>query len=287
MTSNPSLTCESLIREASHRIASDTPRLDAELLLSHVTGLSRTSFRAWPEREIEPRQVEAFGQLVSRRLLGEPIAYLVGHQEFWSLPLKVSPSTLIPRPDTECLVEAALALPLPANARVLDLGTGTGAIALALASEHPDWQVSACDCVAEAVALARENAQSLGLAVTVTQSHWFDDLPQSSFDLIVSNPPYIEEGDHHLAEGDVRFEPGSALVSGVDGLDDIRKIVTQAPDWLVGNGWLLVEHGYDQAEAVQVLFRARGFESVGSRQDYGQNDRMTFGQWPGDPDNKS
>ncbi len=287
MTSNPSLTCEQLIHEASRRIASDTPRLDAELLLSHVTGLSRTSFRAWPEREVEPGQAETFEQLVSRRLLGEPIAYLVGHQEFWSLPLKVGPSTLIPRPDTECLVEAALSLPLPAKARVLDLGTGTGAIALALASEHPDWQVSACDCVAQAVALARENARALRLAVTVMQSHWFDDLPRDSFDLIVSNPPYIEEGDHHLGQGDVRFEPGSALVSGVDGLDDIREIVAQAPDWLAGNGWLLVEHGYDQAEAVQALFRARGFESVESRQDYGRNDRMTLGQWPGNPDNKS
>ena len=208
-------------------------------------------------------------------------------QEFWSLPLKVSPSTLIPRPDTECLVEVALSLPLPAKARVLDLGTGTGAIALALASEHSGWQVSACDTVEEAVALASENARALGLAVSVVRSHWFDDLPPGSFDLIVSNPPYIKEGDHHLGEGDVRFEPGSALVSGVDGLDDIREIVTRAPDWLAGKGWLLVEHGYDQAAAVQALFRARGFESVESRQDYGQRDRMTLGRWPGNPDNKS
>ncbi|GAA0849089.1 peptide chain release factor N(5)-glutamine methyltransferase [Marinobacter szutsaonensis] len=287
MTSNPSLTCESLIREASRRIVSDTPRLDAELLLSHVTGLGRTSFRAWPERILEPAQVEAFQTLVTERVAGKPIAYLLGHQEFWSLPLKVSPSTLIPRPDTECLVEVALSLPLPAKASVLDLGTGTGAIALALASEHPEWQVSACDTVDEAVAVASENARALGLSVSVVRSHWFDDLPPGSFDLIVSNPPYIKEGDHHLAEGDVRFEPGSALVSGVDGLDDIREIVTRAPDWLAGNGWLLVEHGYDQAGAVQALFRARGFGSVESRQDYGQRDRMTLGQWPGNPDNKS
>lgn len=285
MTSNPSLTCEALIRGASNRIASDTPRLDAELLLSHVTGLSRTSFRAWPEREVARDLAEAFEQLVSRRLGGEPIAYLLGNQEFWSLPLKVSPSTLIPRPDTECLVEVALGLLLPGNARVLDLGTGTGAIALALASEHPEWQVSACDSVAEAVALAKENSEALGLSVNVMQSHWFDDLPQASFDLIVSNPPYIKEGDHHLAEGDVRFEPGSALVSGVDGLDDVREIVAKAPDWLAANGWLLVEHGYDQAPAVQAIFRARGFESVASRKDYGQNDRMTLGQWPGESGN--
>lgn len=287
MTSNSSLTCESLICEASRRIVSDTPRLDAELLLSHVTGLGRTSFRAWPERVVEAAQVEAFEALVAERVAGKPIAYLLGHQEFWSLPLKVSPSTLIPRPDTECLVEVALSLTLPAKARVLDLGTGTGAIALALASEHPEWQVSACDTVDEAVAVASENARALGLSVSVVRSHWFDDLPPGSFDLIVSNPPYIKEGDHHLAEGDVRFEPGSALVSGVDGLDDIREIVIRAPDWLAGNGWLLVEHGYDQAGAVQALFRARGFGSVESRQDYGQRDRMTLGQWPGNPDNKS
>jgi len=286
MTSNPSLTCETLIREASNRIASDTPRLDAELLLSHVTGLSRTSFRAWPEREVGPEQAVAFERLVAQRITGKPVAYLLGYQEFWSLPLKVSPSTLIPRPDTECLVEVALELPLPARARVLDLGTGTGAIALALASERPDWQVSACDTVAGAVALARENAQTLGLAVTVIQSHWFDDLPPGSFDLIVSNPPYIEESDHHLAEGDVRFEPGSALVSGADGLDDIREIVAKAPDWLAKNGWLLVEHGYDQARAVRGLFTARDFDAVESRQDYGQNDRMTLGRWPGNVNNK-
>jgi len=287
MTSNPSLTCEALIRVASGRIISDTPRLDAELLLSHVTGLSRTSFRAWPEREVDPQQAQSFEDLVSQRAAGKPVAYLLGHQEFWSLNLNVSPSTLIPRPDTECLVEVALALPLPAGARVLDLGTGTGAIALALASEHPDWQVSACDTVGEAVGLARANARALGLSVSVMQSHWFDDLPPGRFDLIVSNPPYIKEGDHHLAEGDVRFEPGSALVSGLDGLDDIRDIVAKAPVWLANNGWLLLEHGCDQAEAVQVLFRMRGFEAVESRQDYGRRDRMTLGRWPGSGDNKS
>lgn len=280
MTSNSSLTCEHLIRAAAERIGGDSPRLDAELLLSHVSGLSRTSFRAWPEREVPAEQAESFERLVLERIQGKPIAHLLGHQEFWSLPLQVSPSTLIPRPDTECLVEAALTLPVPESAQVLDLGTGTGAIALALASERRDWQLSACDVVEEAVELARSNARELGLPVQVHQSSWFASLPPGRFDLIVSNPPYIAADDHHLGEGDVRFEPASALVSGQDGLDDIRLIVNQAPQWLNNGGWLLVEHGYDQADAVQALFTARGFAAVESRKDYGNRERMTLGQWP-------
>lgn len=270
---------EQLIRTAAARIGGDSPRLDAELLLAHVTGQSRTSFRAWPEREVTPEQAQVFLRLVAERASGRPVAHLLGQQEFWSLPLKVSPATLIPRPDTECLVETALTLPLPPDARVLDLGTGTGAIALALASERPDWQVTACDLVAEAVALARDNARALGLRLQVWQSRWFENLPSAHFDLIVSNPPYIKEGDHHLAQGDVRFEPASALVSGPDGLDDLREIVAQAPDWLVAGGWLLVEHGYDQGDAVRRLFRARGFDRVSTQQDYGGRERLTSGCW--------
>lgn len=279
MTSKPSLTCEALLKKASVWIDSDSPRLDAELLLSHITGLSRTSFRAWPEREVADAHAEAFEALVRDRVAGRPVAHLLGKQEFWSLPLKVSASTLIPRPDTECLVEVALDLPLRLQACVLDLGTGTGAIALALASEHPEWQITACDAVAEAVALARDNADALGLTVSVVQSSWFSELTPGRFDLIVSNPPYIPDNDHHLKEGDVRFEPSSALVSGRDGLDDLRLIVDQAPDWLVEDGWLLVEHGFDQAEAVTGLFHARGFKDVETRQDYGNRDRMTLGRW--------
>ena len=279
MTSKPLLTCEALLTEASSRIESDSPRLDAELLLSHITGLSRTSFRAWPEREVTNAHAEAFEALVQERVAGRPVAHLLGHQEFWSLPLKVSASTLIPRPDTECLVEVALALPLPPQASVLDLGTGTGAIALALASEHVGWRISACDAVPEAVALARENAVALGLNLSVVQSSWFSGLEPERFDLIVSNPPYIPDSDRHLEEGDVRFEPASALVSGSDGLDDLRLIISQASDWLVEGGWLLVEHGFDQAEAVAQLFHTRGFKAVETRQDYGNRDRMTLGQW--------
>ncbi|QSP96250.1 peptide chain release factor N(5)-glutamine methyltransferase [Marinobacter salinisoli] len=279
MTSKSSLTCERLLTKAIERIGGDSPRLDAELLLGHVTGLSRTSFRAWPEREVPGEQCDEFDRLVFERAQGRPIAHLLGHQEFWSLPLRVSPATLIPRPDTECLVEVALTLPLPGSAHVLDLGTGTGAIALALASERADWQVSACDCVDDAVQLAQSNARQLGLPVKVIQSSWFTRLPPGRFDLIVSNPPYIAADDRHLDEGDVRYEPASALVAGPDGLDDLRLIVDQAPDWLNDGGWLLVEHGYDQAEAVQRLFRERGFGAIESRKDYGDRERMTLGRW--------
>ena len=280
MSSEPSLTCEALLKTAADRIGGDSPRLDAELLLSHVTGLGRTSFRAWPEREVSAEQAEQFRSLVAQRASGQPIAYLLGEQEFWSLPLKVSSSTLIPRPDTECVVEAALSLELPANARVLDLGTGTGAIALALASEQPGWQIMASDRVEEAVALARDNSQQLGLPITVVQSHWFDQIPAGTFDLLISNPPYIPASDRHLKEGDVRFEPESALVAGEDGLDDIRLLVTEGLDWLNLNGWMLLEHGYDQGEAVRDLFAKAGWRNIETRKDYGGNDRMTLARKP-------
>lgn len=274
------LTCEGLLRDAAGRIGSDSPRLDAELLLSHVTGLSRTSFRAWPERHIPEEQAEQFFTLVAERASGQPVAYLLGEQEFWSLPLKVSPSTLIPRPDTECMVEAALSLDLPASANVLDLGTGTGAIALALASEQPGWRIMASDRVDDAVALAKENSQSLGLPVTVVKSHWFDQIPASTFDLLISNPPYIAASDRHLSEGDVRFEPESALVAGDDGLDDIRLLVTEGLDWLNPNGWMLLEHGYNQGDAVRALFAKAGWCNIETRKDYGGNDRMTLARKP-------
>lgn len=279
MTSKPSLTCETLLKQAAGRIDSDSPRLDAELLLSHVTGLGRTSFRAWPEREVTESQVGRSRRWWLSALPASRWLTCSGIRSSGRCRCKVSASTLIPRPDTECLVEAALGLPLPEQARVLDLGTGTGAIALALASEHSGWRVTACDDVEEAVELARENARVLGLPVSVVKSSWFSRLEPARFDLIVSNPPYIPDKDRHLGEGDVRFEPASALVSGSDGLEDLRLIVTQSPDWLIEGGWLLVEHGFDQAEAVAGLFRERGFAKVQNLQDYGRRDRMTLGQW--------
>ncbi|MGE8361245.1 peptide chain release factor N(5)-glutamine methyltransferase [Pseudomonas sp.] len=257
---------------------SPTPRLDAELLLAAALGKPRSYLRTWPERELDAVQQAAFSESLARRRAGEPIAYILGLQGFWSLELEVAPHTLIPRPDTELLVETALAL-LPATAAsVLDLGTGTGAIALALASERPAWQVSGVDRVADAVALAERNRARLGLGnARFCASHWFSAVADQRFQLIVSNPPYIAAGDRHLAEGDVRFEPSSALVAGEDGLDDIRLIIEQAPTYLAPHGWLALEHGFDQAEAVRALLQARGFSAVESRRDLGGHERISLG----------
>ncbi|PAU85675.1 protein-(glutamine-N5) methyltransferase, release factor-specific [Pseudomonas sp. WN033] len=258
---------------------SDSPRLDAELLLAHVLDKPRSYLRTWPEHEPSAKQLECFAELLARRRAGEPVAYLLGQRGFWSLDLKVAPSTLIPRPDTELLVELALRLGPAEDARVLDLGTGTGAIALALASERRQWQVFGCDRVAEAVALAEENRQRLGIGnANFVQSDWFAQLPLGRFDLIVSNPPYIAADDPHLQQGDVRYEPHSALVSGSDGLDDIRRIVSQARRHLTPGGWLLLEHGWQQAAAVRELLVAAGFVEVDSWHDLGGHERVSGGR---------
>ncbi len=275
-------TIESLLKSAELP-DSPSPRLDAELLLAHALGQSRSYLRTWPEREPDAAQCAAFAALLERRRAGEPVAYLLGRQGFWSLDLEVAPHTLIPRPDTELLVETALALGPGGPARVLDLGTGTGAIALALACERPAWQVLGVDRVSEAVQLAERNRARLGLGnARFVESVWFSTLGGERFALIVGNPPYIAADDRHLSEGDVRFEPASALVAGEDGLDDIRRIVAEAPEHLEAGGWLLLEHGYDQAEAVRALFAARGFAAVESRRDLGGHQRITLGQWTGD-----
>ncbi|AGZ37061.1 MULTISPECIES: peptide chain release factor N(5)-glutamine methyltransferase [unclassified Pseudomonas] len=260
---------------------SPTERLDAELLLAAAIGKSRSYLHTWPERIVSSEAADVFASYLERRRAGEPVAYILGQQGFWKIDLEVAPHTLIPRPDTELLVETALQLQPASPARVLDLGTGTGAIALALASDCPAWQVTAVDRVDEAVALAERNRQRLGLDnVKVLASHWFDSLAGQRFDLILSNPPYIAAEDPHLAEGDVRFEPSSALVAGPDGLDDLRIIVDQAPEHLLPGGWLLLEHGYDQATSVQALLTARGFTEVASRKDLGGHERITMGRLP-------
>ena len=260
---------------------SPTERLDAELLLAAAIGKSRSYLHTWPERIVSSEDAEAYAGYLQRRRAGEPVAYILGQQGFWKIDLEVAPHTLIPRPDTELLVETALELQAAAPAKVLDLGTGTGAIALALASDCPAWQVTAVDRVDEAVALAERNRQRLGLGnVKVLASHWFSSLAGERFDLIVSNPPYIAAQDPHLVEGDVRFEPSSALVAGADGLDDLRLIVSEAPQYLLAGGWLLLEHGYDQADAVRTLLVAQGFIDVASRKDLGGHERISLGRLP-------
>ncbi|CAM3032876.1 protein-(glutamine-N5) methyltransferase, release factor-specific [Pseudomonas floridensis] len=261
---------------------SPTARLDAELLLAAALGKPRSFLHTWPERIVSSEAALVFSDYLQRRRAGEPVAYILGQQGFWKLDLEVAPHTLIPRPETEMLVEAALELvPTFAPAQVLDLGTGTGAIGLALASERPQWKVTAVDRVPDAVALAERNRSRLQLDnATVLESHWFSALQGRQFDLIISNPPYIAEADPHLSAGDVRFEPSSALTAGPDGLDDLRTIIGQAPAHLSPGGWLLLEHGYDQGPAVRELLIRHGFERIQTRRDLGEHERITFGCMP-------
>lgn len=259
---------------------SESPKRDAEILLEHVTGKSRTYLLAFGETLLTAEQEAQLAALLARRKTGEPVAHLVGEREFWSLPLYVSAATLIPRPDTECLVEQALARLPTAACSILDLGTGTGAIALALATERPDCTVTAVDVMPDAVTLAQRNVERLGLGnVTVLQSSWFTALENRLFALIVSNPPYIDEHDPHLAQGDVRFEPLTALVAANEGLADLDHIVTTSRQHLLPGGWLLVEHGWTQGNAVRALFSNAGYRAVATCRDYGGNERLTLGQW--------
>ncbi len=259
---------------------SDTPRLDVEVLLTHVLACSRTHLYAWPEQMLSDRQQQDFAAAMARREAGEPVAHITGVREFWSLPLAVDASTLIPRPDTERLVEAVLEIAAgdaPDQVRhLLDLGTGTGAIALALASEKPRWQVLALDNRPEAVALAQRNARRLSLdQVVVTSSHWFSAVAGRRFDIIVSNPPYIDPADAYLQQGDLRFEPRSALVADDGGLADLKTIIAQAPAHLHDQGWLLLEHGCDQGPAVRDLCAAAGFVGVATLRDLAGLERVT------------
>ncbi|AYK17424.1 peptide chain release factor N(5)-glutamine methyltransferase [Aeromonas veronii] len=264
----------------------ESPRADADVLLCHLLDCRRSYLMTWPERELDAAQQATLQRWLARRLNGEPIAHLVGEREFWSLPLKVSPATLIPRPDTEVLVEQALTRIPQGPCAVLDLGTGTGAIALALKSERPEVDVWAVDRMADAAALARENSAALGLPIEVRDGSWFEPLGEPDrdetprFAVIVSNPPYIDGADPHLEQGDVRFEPRSALVADDAGLADIRHIVAHAPAYLLADGWLLLEHGWDQGEAVRQLLRDGGYREVATVRDYGDNDRVTLGLCP-------
>ena len=268
---------------AQLQVSSESARADAEILLAHCLQKSRTYLFAWPEKELEPAVEAQFRQLLAQRCNGVPVAYLTGYREFWTLNLRVTAATLIPRPETELLVEAALAkIPTNASCDVLDLGTGTGAIALAIASERPLATVIAVDASTAALAIAAENVQIQGLSnVMLQHSDWWTGLSAQRFQLIVSNPPYIEQQDPHLQQGDVRFEPLTALASGEDGLEDIRHIVAHAPARLHAGGWLLLEHGYNQGQAVTNLLQQRGFQQVHCLPDLAGNDRISLGQWLG------
>lgn len=253
---------------------------EAELMLCRATGLTRTQLRTHPEKDVSATQQAQLSAWIQRRLQGEPLAYILGDAEFYGLTLSVTSDTLIPRQDTELLVDAALELiPERAPWTVLDMGTGSGAIAIAIAHHRPIAQVTALDASKAALAVAQDNACGLRLpSIRFIHSDWFSALGQQRFDVIISNPPYIAQNDPHLQATSLPYEPISALTSGVDGLDDIRLLVQQAPKHLNSDGWLLLEHGYDQGAAVRHLMQSAGFSAIATHRDYGNNDRITLGQ---------
>jgi len=251
--------------------------LENRILLCHALGLSRVGLITQSERVLTLDETARVAALVQRRLDGEPIAYIVGEREFFGLPFKVSPAVLIPRPDTELIVDLALER-LPQGGRLLDMGTGSGAIAVACAHGRRDAQVTALDVSADALAIARANAAANGATVRFLHSDWFAAIAGERFELIASNPPYIASGDAHLAQGDLRFEPTGALTDHADGLSALRIIVAGAPGHLAPGGWLLLEHGYDQAAAVRALLDGRGFLEVQSWRDLAGIERVSGGR---------
>lgn len=273
-----------LLRDATAALSPRTeqPALEAQMLLAYALEKPRSWLFAWPEKPTHPDAAKRFRELLQHRLEGMPIAYLIGQREFWSLLLEVTPATLIPRPETECLVEVVLALDLPDCPRILELGTGSGAIAIALAHERPAASVVATDASLPALNVARRNAVRLGLAdLRFVAGRWFEALaPDRRFDVVVSNPPYIAEQDAHLAAGDLRFEPRLALASGPDGFDAIRTLIAGAPRHLRAKGWLWLEHGADQAETVRSLLQEQGFEQIRTGRDLAGLERYSGGQLP-------
>ena len=278
------VTLRSLLADAARHLAalSETPRLDAEVLLAAALERPRSYLHAWPERTPEPKQSARFLAWLAWRGAGFPVAYIIGRREFWSLDLEVTPDTLIPRPETELLVELALArLPADRPVAIADLGTGSGAIALALAVERPLARIVATDHSPAALTVARRNTQRLNIAsVEFREGDWCAPLGDERFDLIAANPPYVAATDPRWRQGELRFEPPAALVSSADGLDALRTIIAQAPNHLQPGGWLLLEHGYDQGETVPALLRERGFDAVRDYQDAAGLSRTSAGQWP-------
>jgi release factor glutamine methyltransferase len=268
------------VLDAARRRLGPDGATEAALLLRHLLGVSRAWLHTWPEHMLTPEQAGRYEALVERRAGGEPLAYITGHREFWSLDLAVTPATLIPRPDTETLVEQCLArLPAETAVTVADLGTGSGAVALAIAHERPVCRVVATDLSEAALAVAAGNARRLGIDnVEFLHGRWFEPLTARRFALIASNPPYIPEEDRHLHEGDLPFEPRSALVAADHGLADLKAIVAGAPVHLEPGGWLLLEHGYDQGEAVRRMMSDTGFAQVETFPDLEERDRVTAGR---------
>lgn len=269
------------LETACHALSdSESPDIDSQVLLCHILQCASSYLHTWPDKELSTEQSKQFEALIKQRQQGKPVAHLTGQRGFWSLDLKVTRDTLIPRPDTELLVSLALEKLSP-NMTIADLGTGTGAIALSLASEQPSISVLATDASPRALNVAKYNAWNNQLTnVHFWQGSWLSAIADNSLDMVVSNPPYIEADDVHLTQGDVRFEPITALASGKDGLDDIRLIIKQAQHCLKPNGWLLIEHGFHQMKNVMNLFSDAGFTTISSHKDFGGNDRVVMGQHP-------
>jgi release factor glutamine methyltransferase len=270
------------LNQAAHSLAavSESSALDAEVLLAFVLGKERSFLRAWPEKQLDDEQLARYRRLIEKRTSGAPIAYLVGKREFWSRDFQVNAAVLIPRPETELLVELALgSAPENTPLQLLDLGAGSGIIAITLAAERPATEVLGVDICAAALRIAQTNAARLGVKnVRFLRSDWFAQIPPSVFDIIVGNPPYIAPGDPHLRQGDVRFEPQGALVSAQQGLGDIARIVAGAKVYLKPDGHLLLEHGYDQQDAVQSLFRQQGYAQIRTHCDLAGQPRITAAQ---------
>lgn len=259
-------------------LTSPSAELDAEVLLAFALEKNRAWLKAWPEKTLSPEEISAYRQLIHQRKDGHPVAHLTQHQEFWSLDFLVTPDTLIPRPDTETLVDYVVQKFTKQKLKVLDMGTGSGAIAIALASEKPGWEITATDVSPAALEVARQNATNSNTPnISFIESNWFSNLDHQHFDLIVSNPPYIPQNDPHLKQGDVRFEPVLALTSGNDGMNAIELLCAQASNYLIKPGALIIEHGYDQKNAVAQCFSGHGFETVEQIHDLAGHPRVTAG----------
>lgn len=270
---------QALVEAAAQLQASDSALLDAQVLLSHVLHKPRSWLYAWPEQQLSEANLQEFRALYARRVSGEPVAYLIGKRAFWTFELQVSPAVLIPRPETETLVETALELGIDLRGRVADLGTGSGAIALALAMARPDWEIYATELSAAAYAVAAANFQASPCRnLHLLAGSWCEPLPGRDFAMIVSNPPYIDAADPHLEQGDVRFEPSTALVAAEQGLADLRQIASTARGYLRPGGWLLLEHGWQQGSAVRQLLDELGYTGIRTDRDPGDRERVTSGE---------
>lgn len=276
-------TIKEALQDAQARLAdtSGSAQLDAEVLLAHAIESNRTYLHTWPDKKLTPEQQQTFQQLIKQRLNGVPVAYITGYREFWDMTLQVTQDTLIPRPETELMVEMVLEkIPPDAQWNIADLGTGSGAIALAIARERPGCQVTATDSSAAALAVAKANAQRLNISnVRFIEGHWFQPIENDQFEIIVSNPPYVHPSDPHLQKGDLRFEPTQALQSIPDGLRDIRIISNAARGHLTPPGWLILEHGFDQGTAVMERLQELGYEDVTVVDDLSHNERICIGKW--------